>query len=101
MDWQRAHQVCQVSQDLGGLAGGILVEVKQLWVVINERCGCLAREELRVAQHVLQEQDVGFYTPDLKLDQGSLHLLHRMHIAVGPHNDLQGHIHTLTDHKKP
>ena len=41
-----------------------------------------------MAQHILQEEDVGLHTSDLELVQGALHLLDCMHIAVGPHNHL-------------
>ena len=84
-----ADQFRKVGEDLGGLASCILVEVKQLRIVINERCGGPASQELRVPQHILQKQNVGFHPSDLKLIQCTLHFLDGMHIAVGPHYDLQ------------
>ena len=66
-----------------------MVEVKQLRVILYERRGGVAGQELRVPQHVLQEQDVGLHPSDLELVQGALHLLNRMDVAVGPHYDLQ------------
>ena len=42
------HQLCKISEDLGGLAGCILVKVKQLGVVINEGCCGFASQKLWV-----------------------------------------------------
>lgn len=66
-----------------------MVEVKQLRVVLYERRGGIARQELWVPQDVLQKQDVGLHPSDLELIQSTLHLLNRMDVAVGPHYDLQ------------
>ncbi len=49
----------------------------------------MAREELRVAQDVLQEQDVGLHPSDVELIQRSLHLLYCMQVRVASANDLQ------------
>ncbi len=66
-----------------------MVEVKQLRVVLYERRGSIARQELWVPQHVLQEEDVGLHPSDLELVQSTLHLLNCMDVAVRPHYDLQ------------
>ncbi len=66
-----------------------MVEVKQLRVILYERCGSIARQELRVPQDIFQKQDVGLHPSDLELVQGTLHLLNRVDVAVGPHYDLQ------------
>lgn len=42
-----------------------------------------------MAEHILQEQNVGLHASDLELVQSTLHLLYGVHIAVGMHNDLQ------------
>ena len=66
-----------------------MVEVKQLRVVLYERCGGTARQELGMPQDVLQEEDVGLHPTDLELVQSTLHLLDCVDVAVGPHYDLQ------------
>ena len=37
-----------------------------------------------MAQHILQEQDVGLDPPDVELKESALHALHRAHIAAVP-----------------
>ncbi len=66
-----------------------MVEVKQLRVVLYERRGSIARQELWMPQDVLQKQDVGLHPSDLELVQGTLHFLNCVDVAVGPHYDLQ------------
>ena len=58
---------------------------------VNEGGGGFARQELRVSQDILQEQDVGFHAADVKLIQSSLHFLDCMQIGVASADDLQQH----------
>ena len=92
LGWRRAHRpgvrrpvdhdVRQVRQKLRRLklVGG---EGEQRRVPLDEARRRAAREELRVAEHVFEEQDVGLDSPNLKLVQRTLHLLHRMQKSVG------------------
>ena len=55
------HQLGEVGQHKAGLRGAARGEVEQLRVAVDEGRGRLAAQELRVPQHVLQEQDVGLH----------------------------------------
>ena len=57
---------------------------------VNEGGGGSARQELGVAQHIFQEQDVGLHAADVELVQSTLHLLDRMQIGPRPHDHLPG-----------
>ena len=76
------HDVGQVGQQLGG---GELVcrEGEESRVPLDEACGGAARQELRVAEHVFQEEDVGLHSADVELVERALHLLHRVQEGVG------------------
>ena len=50
---------------------------------LDEACGGAARQELRVAEHVFQEEDVGLHSADVELVERALHLLHRVQEGVG------------------
>ena len=76
------HHVGQVGQQLGGgeLIGGKSEESR---VPLDEAGRRAARQELRVAEHVFQKEDVGLDPSDVELVERPLHLLHRVQERVG------------------
>lgn len=86
---KKAHHVCKVIEQLGRFLAISAAKLKKLRRPLNERCGSLTAEELRVTEHIVQEADVGFHSPDVKLEKGSLHLLDSCQEAAALNNDLQ------------
>ena len=84
-----AHHVCKVVEEFGGFLTVSASEFKQLRRPLNEGSCCLATEELRVPQNVVQEIDVCFHAPDVELKQSPLHLLDGGDVGAALHNDLQ------------
>ena len=56
---------------------------------VDEGGGGEARQELGVAQHVLQKKDVGLYAADVELVQRALHALHGLQVRAVPHDHLR------------
>lgn len=84
-----AHQSGQVVEKLGCLLVAAGVEGKETRVALDERSRGFAAEELRMAQHIVQEANVGFHPPDVEFVQSPLHFLDRCEKGVA----LDYHLH--------